>query len=205
MRCVCLLSLSVVGLVMASGCSQSDPSQAAVTRKAQPAGTFQPATEALQQAKPLDPAVAKAIGSAADTFMRAILSGDTTNAATLLTAKATQRYQADPSTLTPMGMQVDKLTVGEVRLLSEAEAAAQCMVTERGATAPQELCCLLKLEKNGWRVCGLACDTGDGSATVVSFEEDMQSPSSPQFVEGTDPATGGAPRTANAPSTGEIR
>ena len=204
MRCVCLVCLSVVGLVMASGCSQSEPGQPGLTNKAQPAGTFQAATEVLQ-AKPLDPATAKAIGSTTDTFMRAILSGDTARATTLLTAKATQRCQADPTALTPMGMDVERLALGEIRLLSEAEAAAQCLVTERGVTAPQELCCLLKLEAGVWRVCGLACDTGDGSATVVSFEEDMQSPSSPQFVEGTDPTSGGVPRTANAPSTGEIR
>jgi len=190
--------------VMASGCSQSEPGQPALTNKAQPAGTFQAATEVMQ-AKPLDPATAKAIGSTADTFMRAILSGDKARATTLLTAKATQRCQADPNALTPMGMDVERLAVGEIRLLSEVEAAAQCLVTERGVTAPQELCCLLKLESGVWRVCGLACDTGDGSATVVSFEEDMQSPSSPQFVEGSSPTSEAAPRTANAPSTGEIR
>ncbi|QDV72763.1 hypothetical protein [Botrimarina mediterranea] len=205
MRCVCLVSLSVLGLVVASGCSQSEPGQPAMTKKAQPAGTFQPATGVVQQAPPLDPAVAKAIGSSAETFMRAILAGDTGSAMTLLTAKATERCQADPSALTPMGMDVEQLVVGEVRLLSEAEAAAQCLVTERGASASQELCCLLKLEESGWRVCGLACDTGDGSATVVSFEEDLQAASSPQFVEGADPAKAEVPRTANAPSTGEIR
>lgn len=204
MRCLCLVCLSVVGLAIASGCSQSEPGHPSPTKKAQPAGTFQSASEVLQ-AKPLDPATTKAIGSAADTFMRAILSGDTAAATRLLTAKATQRCQADPTALTPMGMDVERLAVGEIRQLSEAEAAAQCLVTERGVTAPQELCCLLKLEAGAWRVCGLACDTGDGSATVVSFEEDMQSPSSPQFVEGGAPSAGGVPRTANAPSSGEIR
>ena len=205
MRCVCLVCLSVVGLMIVSGCSESEPGQPTMTKKAQPAGTFQPATEVVQQAKPLDPAIAKAIGSAADAFMRAILAGDTAHAATLLTAKATQRVQNDPTALTSMGMDVERLAVGEVRLLSDAEAAAQCLVTERGATTPQELCCLLKLESGVWRVCGLACDTGDGAAAVVSFEEDIQAPSSPQFVQESDAARGEVPRTANAPSTGEVR
>jgi hypothetical protein len=202
--------LLLVGSVMASGCSQSGPSQsgpgqATVTTKPQPAGTFQAATDVLQQQKPLDPATAKAIGAAADTFMRAILSGDTARAASLLTAKAAQRIQNDPTLLTPMGMQVESLALGEIRLLSDAEAAAQCLVNELGVTEPQELCCLLKFETGGWRVCGLACDAGGGTPAVISFEEDLQAASTPQFVDGANPSAGDAPRTAQSPTTGEVR
>lgn len=205
MRSVSLGCLSVVALSMASGCSQSGPSQATVTTKPQPAGTFQAATDVLQQQKPLDPVTAKAIGAAADMFMRAILSGDTARATSLLTAKATQRIQSDPGLLTPMGMQVERLALGEIRLLSDAEAAAQCLVNELGVTEPQELCCLLKLEAGGWRVCGLACDAGGGTPAVISFEEDLQAASTPQFVGGGSPSESDSPRTATGPSSGEVR
>jgi len=190
--------------VLVTGCSQSEPGQPTLTAKAQPAGTFQAATEVLE-AKPLDPATAKAIGATAETFLRAILSGDTARAASLLTAKASQRIESDPSQLAAIGMRVERLTVGEVRLLSDAEAAAQCLVHELGVTDPQELCCLLKFERGGWRVCGLACDAGEGTPAVISFEEDLQGASTPQFVGGGSPAKGDTPRTAQAPSTGEVR
>lgn len=146
-----------------------------------------------------DPAVA----DSADKFMRAILSGDSAGAARLLTAKAAQRYAMDPSVLTPMGMQVERLEVGEVRMLDIDQAAAQCLVTVPGTSEPQELCCLLKRGSAGWRVCGMACETADQDTTVISFE-DAPEPSDGQFVEGENQSPS-VPKTAVSPQSGGLR
>lgn len=198
MRYASFVGLSVAVLFGVMGCSQSGSDQAAGTSRPQPAQT------ASVTEQPLDPAVAKAIGATTDTFMRSILSGDSARAATLLTTAATQRYQSNPGVLSSMGMRVERLEVGEVRLLSDAEAAAQCLVYEPGATAPQELCCLLKLEASGWRVCGVACDAGGEGPAVISFEDEPEAPAT-QFVEAPDEIWNAVPHTAAGPSTGEIR
>lgn len=178
--------------ILAMGCSESPALQSAAA---------QPATKAVP-APSNEP-----VAASAETFMRAILSGDTAGAAGLLTSRAATRYAADPSVLTPMGMAVERFEVGQIRLLDEDEAAVQCHVTEPGASEPQELCCLLKLEPAGWRVCGLACDSGTGEPTVISFEEaaepaTQQAPV--QFVEGAG-VPSNTPRTAAEPRTSEFR
>jgi hypothetical protein len=181
-----------------AGCSPSS------TPTPQASNLAKPAAAALA-AESLDPSLARAIVACTDGFMRAVLAGDAPTAAQLLTAKALQRYAADPNVLHSLGMRVERLTVGEVRLLSPAEAAAQCLVQEQGVTTPQELCCLLKLEGTGWRVCGLACDAPGGAPTVISFEETPEDPAaSPQFVN-ESPTTGGEARTAAQPSSAEVR
>ena len=177
--------------ILAAGCSESPTPPTAAAAK--------PATKAVP-APSNEP-----VAASAETFMRAILSGDKASAAKLLTSRAASRYAADPSVLTSMGMQVAQVNVGEVRLLDEDEAAVQCLVTEAGATEAQELCCLLKREPAGWRVCGLACDAGDGEPAVISFEGSTEaSQPATQFVEGaTTPAA--APRTAADPRANGLR
>lgn len=177
--------------ILAAGCSNAPAPQTTVATK--------PATKAVP-APSNEP-----VAASAEAFMRAILSGNKQSAAKLLTSRAASRYAADPSVLTSMGMQVAQFNVGEVRLLDEDEAAVQCLVTEAGATEAQELCCLLKHESAGWRVCGLACDTGDGEPAVISFEGSIEaSQPTTQFVEGgVAPAT--APRTAADPRAGGLR
>ncbi|TWT99266.1 hypothetical protein Pla108_02010 [Botrimarina colliarenosi] len=198
MRYYSFFAVPVVVLLVSAGCS---PSGTAPTAGA--TATQSSATADAEQ--PLDPATARAIGASTDAFMRAILSGDSESAARLLTTKAARRYAADHGVLTPMGMQVERLNVGEVRLLSESEAAAQCLVQEPGVTATHELCCLLKLEASGWRVCGIASEAGAETPVVISFEDEPVPTTPPtQFVE--QPGLGAeAPRTAAAPGTAEIR
>ncbi len=191
MRHYSLVVLSVA--VVALGCGEC-PTPAPTSTAAK---TDQSSASANTPAVPVDPAVAVS----AETFMRAILSGDSTGAAQLLTTKAAKRYAADPSVITPMGMRVERLQIGEVRMLGEDEAAAQCVVNEVGTESAQELCCLLKREQAGWFVCGLACNTAAGTA-VVSFEEGPEEEG--QFVE--DPrATSSVPRTATAPGEAGLR
>lgn len=177
--------------IVAAGCAESPVPASAVAKqvsKAVPAPSNEP------------------VAASAEAFMRAILSGDKAAAAELLTARAAARYAADSSVLASMGMTVQEFNVGEIRLLDEDEAAVQCHVTEAGASEPEELCCLLKRESPGWRVCGLACESGDGGSTVISFEgaaAPMQQPA-PQFVEGRS-APPASTRTAADPGAAPLR
>lgn len=184
---------------------------ALLTLAAAVVGCSQEPTRSAPQARTASPVTAAPAGSereiatAAESFMRSILAGDATQAARMLTAKAAQRYAADRSVLPAMGMRVEQLAIGEVRLLNAQEAAAQCLVTEAGTEAAQELCCLLKRESAGWRVAGVAANAADESPTVISFEGDPPAPAVPsQLVERPDAASE-TPRTAAGTPAGTVR
>lgn len=186
-------TLSLLALCAVSvGCSDSTPGSPRST---------------TSSTRPTQPALVEpAIGSTAEAFLRAILAGDSAKAAKLLTSKAATRYAADRSLLPDMGMTVERLTVGEIRLLNDAEAAVQCLVSESAADAvPQELCCLLKREPSGWRVAGIAADREGDETTVISFEGDP-APSRPsQLVDKAEPTTEAMPRTASGAPEGTLR
>lgn len=182
-------TLAVLAFAMtAVGCSQEAP---------QPA----PRASVASPAPKSDPQIAQA----AEVFMRAILAGEAPKASGLLTAKAAQRYAADRSILPAMGMQVAQLTVGEIRRLNADEAAVQCLVTEAGTEAPQELCCLLKRESAGWRVAGVAATAADDSASVISFEGDATLPVPDARLVDQPAADTVVPRTAAGESPAPLR
>lgn len=183
MRLPILSVLSVA--VVAIGCSESPT----------PSGVAETSTSATSETVRVDPAVA----SSAEAFMRAILSGDSSVAAKLLTKKATQRFASDPTVLSSMGMRFEQLEIGEVRMLDADEAAAQCFVIEPGVDAPQELCCLLKREPAGWRVCGMAADIEGANPTVINFEEAPESAG--QLVEQPSSETKVPKTAANSTET----
>ena len=155
----------------------------------------------------------EAIRAASERFLTSILRGDASEAMRWLTPRAAERAASDPTVLATLDFQVSSLEVGEVRRLSAEEAAAQCLLSEAGSDSSEEVCCLLKRSKAGWRVCGLACDAGPNSApAMINFEPTPEATGNPaqgnsQFV--TDPTgirTGVSPsRTAAGSSPTDRR
>ena len=151
----------------------------------------------------------EAIRAATERFLTSILRGDSSEAMRWLTPTAAARAASDPTVLGTLGLQVRSLEVAEVRLISEEEAAAQCLLSEAGSENAEEICCLLKRREEGWRICGLACDAGpDAPPALINFEASPNPPTqpaqhNPQFV--IDPSGGTPPRTAAGRSESERR
>lgn len=195
MRSRSLVILSALATCVA-GCSDTSSTTPTASRSAAPAESTKAPTSASSE-------VQWAIASVADGFMRAILSGDVTAASKLLTVKAAQQYAMDPSVLSTVGMAAERVEVGEVRLLNSDEAAAQCLIQPTESEATVELCCLLKRDTDGWRVCGIASETDAESPTVISFEG--LPAVSPEQLAKEDDQQPAAPRTASQPGAAERR
>lgn len=148
-----------------------------------------PTTPVVAKAAVKTPSANEAIRVAAERFLSSVVAGDADEAMRWLTPAAANRAAQDPSIMAPLGFEVRSLEVGDVRLVSEREAAAQCWLTEPGADDPEEVCCLLKLGTEGWRVCGLACETEEGKPpAVIQFEQPAggnrpRRVENPQFVD----------------------
>lgn len=183
MRISTLLLLSVFAI----GCSGGDAPNETAASSSQAAVT----TASVED---------EAIRAAAERFLTSLLRGDASEAMRWLTPSAAERAASDPTVLATLDLQVNSLEVGEVRLISEDEAAAQCLLSEAGSETAEEVCCLLKRSDEGWRICGIACDTGpDTPPVLINFEAAPASPAqpaqeNPQYV--ADPPADSLQRTA---------
>lgn len=197
--------------VVLVGCSKGPETAAKRSIDSNQQTTTQAASDLTPAAN--DPKVVAAkreIGEVSGQFMKAILLGDASGASRWLTPAATQRVAADPSVLTPLGIAVETLKLGEVRLISPSESAAEWVVNEAGSEKEQQIGCLLKLCEAGWRVCGMACDAGpDQAPALISFEYAVPAatPSPNRFAVDprTEPSQSTVPRTATDPSGPQIR
>jgi hypothetical protein len=159
------------------------------------------------------------VAGVAERFLQAILRGDGTTATRWLTVAAAERATVDPTVLATLGMRFTELRIGQVQRLTDDEAIAQCLLREAADAAPEEICCLLRREAQGWRVMGLACEAGPGrEPAMIDFERPASRPQPgpssgeadpSRFVEGpsgTSPV-GVAPvgRTAEAEPSAQRR
>lgn len=160
------LMVGCLAALLAVGCSQNETQPTAVATKLGETGASNRQAE-------------QAAGDASRRFLECVVRGDSQGASAWLTQNAAKRVAADPSVLVPLGFQVESLQIDSVRLLSEGEAAAECLLKESSAAEPERVCCLLKREASAWRVCGMACDAGaDAPPVVISFEDPVESEAS---------------------------
>jgi hypothetical protein len=111
------------------------------------------------------------VAGVAERFLQAILRGDGATATRWLTQTAAQRATVDPTVLATLGMRFTELRVEQVQRVTEDEAIAQCLLREAAGATPEEICCLLRRESQGWRVMGLACEGGPGrEPAMIDFE-----------------------------------
>jgi hypothetical protein len=103
---------------------------------------------------------------------------------------------------------VDSTTfqIGEIRKPSESLAFVMCLLNDASKEGPavsDEICCLLKLDNNQWRVSGLAIGSSQGQPTILDFEappsQPMELQTAPQVQDVPAPPIGrpSPPRTAN--------
>jgi hypothetical protein len=185
-----ILSLSAC---LAIGCNQS-ASDGTMTASNQPASSVNPSTDAIAKA-------------AAD-FLDAVLKGDTGRASARLTPQAMQRIIASGKQFAPPGLETASFQIGGVRTPAEGQAIVQCVLTDTApgdAPRSEEMCCLMRLVEQDWRVSGIAYGTGPNQPWMLSdFETGKSSTISRQPAQpGTPSST--MPRVAQDPAASSPR
>jgi hypothetical protein len=188
---MCLGLLWFLGV--AAGCSQS-PSGGAAT--------------------PVDPSK-DPVARVAYEFLDAVLKGDTQRAGAQLTPTAMQRIIESGKQFAPPGLENASFRIGEVRKPSDSQALVQCLLTapaaDSGQTRQEEMCCLMRLVENNWRVSGIAYASGPKQPlTIMDFETGrvvQQPTNNAPTTQGTSPLAGrpSPPRTAQETVPASIR
>lgn len=154
-------------LLIAVGCGKSPSDSAASTSPAN-----------STSASAANPSV-EAVTRAASDFLDAVLKGDTQRASARLTPAAMQRIVASGKQFAPPGLETATFQVGEVRTPSTDRAFVHCMLTDNstGTAHSEEMCCLMKLVDNDWRVSGIAYWAGPNmDGTMSDFETGQSMP-----------------------------
>ena len=187
-----LLSSAVI-----SGCNQSPSNEAASSATTAPAN-------------PLTDAVARA---AAD-FLDAVLKGDTQRASARLTPLAMQRIIASGKQFAPPGLESATFRIGQVRAPANGQALVQCVLTDTSvADSPrnEEMCCLMRLVDNDWRVSGIAYGTSPnqpwtlsdfetGQNTLIPRQSSVAAPDGQAVSTAATNTSPSPPRTAQEPA-----
>lgn len=157
----CVSVIVLLGVSFAAGCSKSPSNETAATTTA---GTQSPSTEAVTRA--------------ATNFLDAVIKGDTQRAGACLTPQAMQRIIASGKPFAPQGMENATFRVGEVRTPAVDKAFVHCVVTDNsgGKTQSEDMCCLMRLVENEWRVSGIAYWGPNQSGTMSDFETGQSMP-----------------------------
>lgn len=189
-----MISSSLILLaVLATGCGKSEPT--AVSELANGA-----ATAPTQQSPPTDPAARVAYD-----FLAAVLKGNEQQVTASLTPKAAQQLNEREQRFPMPGIDSTTFQIGEVRKPAENQALVQCLLIDVSKEKPgtsEEICCLLRLVENQWRVSGLAFGSAQGRPTILDFEAPPTQPmlpTAPQVDATPAPAVGrpSPPRMAN--------
>jgi hypothetical protein len=205
MRIASLLIMVLLSPVLFVGCGKDSandgaPEQAASTPPAAagPAPNFE------------------AVSQAAADFLDAVLKGDTQRASARLTPKSMERIVESGKQFAPPGLETASFRIGQIRMPSANQALVQCILTDTstpGAPRSEEMCCLLKLVGEDWRVSGIAYGTGGnhpwtlsdfetGKSVAIPRPGPARSNGSQQAAASTRPSP---PRTAQEQPVGVVR
>lgn len=114
-------------------------------------------------------ATADPMAEVAEQFLQAVVAGDTPRATSLLTLEAQTQFAASGQGFASPEIGAPSFRIGQVRKVDPDRGAVQCLLVDGEGEA--EMCCLLKRGVQGWRVSGVAYDTGSGQPPVIiNFE-----------------------------------
>lgn len=178
--------IAYLGICFLAGCGKAPATDATATTTT--SGGQSPSTAAVTQA--------------AANFLDAVIKGDTQRAGACLTPQAMQRIIASGKPFDPKGMENATFRVGEVRTPAVDKAFVHCEVTDvsAGKIEKEDMCCLMRLVENEWRVSGIAYWRPDQSGTMSDFETG-QSTQIPRLP--STPNTAGQPTTPS-PDAGTL-
>jgi hypothetical protein len=193
------------GISLVTGCGGGDAGNDSTASGTQPT-TATPTTGPAPSTE--------AVTKAASDFLDAVLKGDTQRASARLTPQAIERIIASGKQFAPPGLETATFRIGQVRMPSPNQALVQCVLTDTPADGTparnEEMCCLLKLVENDWRVSGIAYGTGPTQPWMLSDFETGNSTAIPRPGARVAKQQPGAPsrpspRTAQDPATAPIR
>jgi hypothetical protein len=157
---------------------------------------------------PSDPAA-----QAAYEFLDAVLKGDSQRASRHLSPQAMQQIVESGKQFAPPGLESAKFRVGEIRQPTSSQSLVQCFLTDNTtadgqAPREEEICCLMRLVDDQWRVSGIAYSVGpDQRPMILDFENPPgDSPANRPVAaagnSGANPQAGrpSPPRTAQDPA-----
>jgi hypothetical protein len=183
----------VLGGVAMAGCSKGSSSDA-------PAAD---SSSGIVISNAADPAT-NPIAKVAAEFLDAVLKGDTQRTTAMLTPRAIQQITASKTEFRPQGLDNATFKIGEVRTPTESQAIVQCVLTQASADGQpriEEMCCLLRLVDNQWRVSGIAASNGPNRAPMILDFENTSPTTQPQPpMAGSQQGPGAAPPAAGRPS-----
>ncbi len=185
------IALIALGLVVFGGCSKSSDTSTAANGQ-----TGEKKEDTAANSNP--------IGRAASDWLTAVLKGDTQRASALLTPQAMQRIIASGKQFSPPGLETAKFEIGKVIPTRPDQAIVQCVLTDTSEGTPhsEEMCCLMRLVENDWRVSGIAYGTAtDQPWTMTNFETGLNTPISRQMPDASAGGVPYAPRNATPEST----
>lgn len=142
-----------------------------------------------------------AVTQAAADFLDAVLKGDSQRASARLTPQAMQRIIASGKQFAPPGLETATFRIGQVRSPAEDQALVQCVLTDSSTTdSPhdEEMCCLMRLVDNDWRVSGIAYGTGPDQPWMLSDFETGKNIAIPRQPSMQGPAASPAEAAAAA-------
>lgn len=121
---------------------------------------------------PADPAARSAYE-----FLDAVLKGDSQRASRQLSPQAMQQIVESGKQFAPPGLESADFRIGEIRRPTPTQTLVQCFLTDSSSSDAQqpreeEICCLMRLVEDQWRVSGIAYSVGpDQPLTILDFEK----------------------------------
>jgi hypothetical protein len=183
----------LLGCVGIAGCGKSSSSDTVASPKRDQAVTVK---------NTADPATNPAARVASE-FLDAVIKGDSQRSKALLTPRAIQQIANSNANFAPAGLDNATFQVGEVRTPTESQAIVQCVLTQAttsGNSHTEEMCCLMRLVDNEWRVSGIAAGNGPNRPPMIlDFENPPRAPQ-PPMATGAPGQDTAAPPVVGRPS-----
>ncbi len=169
MRCIFATSLFLLLTLVLSGCgTANDPAKAKPAGDAAAAGQPNAGSAAVETA--LSPAAA-----ATKVFLEAVRTGDDEKAAAMLTDLAREKTAEQDIQVAPRGSDTATYEIGEVETLADDAARVAATWTDLDHTGqPQtsNMLWMLRKEKVGWRIAGIAAEVFAGEPPLLlDFEK----------------------------------
>ncbi len=185
-------ALALCSFSLLAGCNKASSTDAVSAPSATSAATS-PSTDAVTQA-------------AAD-FVDALIKGDAARASARFTPQAMQQTTNSGIKFAPPGWANTTFRMGEVRSRSVNEAVVHCVLIVNSTLPPhnEEMCCVMRLVDNDWRVAGIAYwDNKNPGGTLQDFETGQRIPiprnlTAPNTIGPTPDTQSLPPRVAQEP------
>jgi hypothetical protein len=172
-RLVSSFAILVLMLAMV-GCGSNTSTDPAASNSAAAGSADSASNSPTANAVPNSATFADPAAQVANTFLEAVVKGDTAQASSLLTPLAIERINASGKPFQLPGLANYTFRVGDVSRPAPDKAFVQCVGTDSSAkeqTVNEEFCWLMSLVEDQWRIAGISYTAGPQKTLMIySFE-----------------------------------